>query len=83
MLVLERYVGQRLRIGDHVQVVVLSVREGEVRVGIVAPKNVRVYRENVYQRIRAERHAEAAMADRPVPVRRRRPRYLRASLADE
>ena len=55
MLILTRKVGESLMIGDETVVTVLSVRNQQVRIGICAPKDVDVHREEVYERIAAER----------------------------
>ncbi len=54
MLVLTRKVGEALRIGDDVQVTVLGIKGNQVRIGIDAPKNVPVHRQEVYERIKRE-----------------------------
>lgn len=55
MLILGRRVGGTLMIGDGITVTVLSVKGGTVRLGVTAPKDVRVDREEVRARILAER----------------------------
>ena len=54
MLVLTRKVGEALRIGDDVQVTVLGIKGNQVRIGIDAPKNVPVHRQEIYERIKRE-----------------------------
>ena len=54
MLILTRRVGETLVIGDDVNVTVLGVRGNQVRVGVNAPKEVAVHREEIYQRIQNE-----------------------------
>ncbi len=53
MLILSRRLGECVKIGDEVTVTVLGVRNGQVRLGVTAPKSVAVHREEVYERIRA------------------------------
>jgi carbon storage regulator len=60
MLILTRRVGETLMIGDEVTVTVLGVKGNQVRIGINAPKNVSVHREEIYQRIKGENEAGAA-----------------------
>lgn len=54
MLILTRRVGESLMIGDDINVTVLSIRGNQVRIGVNAPKNVSVHREEIYERIRHE-----------------------------
>ena len=51
MLILTRRVGETLMIGDSVSVTVLGVKGNQVRIGITAPKDVAVHREEIFQRI--------------------------------
>jgi carbon storage regulator len=57
MLILTRRVGETLMIGDAVSVTVLGVKGNQVRIGINAPKDVAVHREEIYQRIKREHDA--------------------------
>jgi carbon storage regulator len=58
MLILTRRVGESVMIGDDVTITVLGVKGNQVRVGINAPKNVAVHREEIYERIKREQQGE-------------------------
>jgi len=61
MLVLTRKLGENIRIGDSVKITVLEVRSGQVKLGIEAPPEIKVHREEIYARIQEEnRRARAA-----------------------
>lgn len=53
MLILTRKIGESLLIGDDVEITVLSIRGSQVKLGVKAPKEISVHREEIYQRIRA------------------------------
>ncbi len=55
MLILTRRVGETLVIGDNVTVTVLGVKGNQVRIGVSAPRDVAVHREEIYERIKRER----------------------------
>lgn len=54
MLILTRRIGETLKIGDNVDVTILSVRGNQIRIGINAPRDVAVHREEIYTRIKEE-----------------------------
>ena len=60
VLILTRRVGEVVMIGDDVRVVVLAVRGNQVRIGIDAPHDVTVHREEVYQRVQAQAQKDRA-----------------------
>lgn len=59
MLVLTRKLGENIRIGDTVKITVLEVRSGQVKLGIEAPPEVKVHREEIYARIQEENRKSA------------------------
>lgn len=63
MLILTRRVGETLVIGDDVNVTVLGVRGNQVRLGVNAPKEVAVHREEIYQRIQKENDSDNSSID--------------------
>ena len=66
MLVLTRKLGENIRIGDSVKITVLEVRSGQVKLGIEAPPEVKVHREEIYARIQEEnRRAQRWKPDSP------------------
>jgi carbon storage regulator len=58
MLILTRRVGETFIIGDDIKITVCSVRNGQVRIGIEAPKHVSIHRKEVYERIQREDSSE-------------------------
>ena len=62
MLILTRRVGETVMIGNEVTVTVLGVKGNQVRIGVNAPKDVAVHREEIYERIKREEDAEGRSA---------------------
>jgi carbon storage regulator len=62
MLILTRRVGEVLTIGDDVTVTVLGVKGNQVRLGVNAPKDVPVHREEIYERIKSEETASVGQS---------------------
>lgn len=58
MLILTRRIGETLMVGDEVALTVLGVQGNQVRIGIQAPKDTAVHREEIYQRIQREKNSE-------------------------
>jgi carbon storage regulator len=62
MLVLTRRTGETLKIGEEITVTVLGVKGDQIRIGIKAPPNVSVHREEIYYRIKAQ-HGEDSQVE--------------------
>ena len=63
MLILTRRVGETLMIGDDVTITVLGVKGNQDRIGVNAPKEVAVHREEIYQRIQKEKTGDDIDSD--------------------
>lgn len=59
MLILTRRIGEKLIIDDDIVLTVLAVKGSQVRIGVEAPENVGIYREEIYKRIQSEREQAA------------------------
>ncbi len=61
MLILTRRSNETIRIGNDIQITVLGTSGGKVRIGIAAPKDVPVHRQEVYEQIQAERESKVSL----------------------
>jgi carbon storage regulator len=59
MLILSRKVNEKIMIGDDISVSIIEIRGDQIRLGVDAPKNVKVFRQEVFDAIRAENKAAA------------------------
>ena len=80
MLILTRRIGETLMIGEEVTVTVLGVKGNQVRIGVNAPREVPVHREEIFERIRREESSAgpAAGADADFEAERARPAIARS-----
>ncbi|ENJ7584991.1 carbon storage regulator CsrA [Providencia rettgeri] len=60
MLILTRRVSEEIMIGDDIKIKILGVKGNQVRIGVAAPEDVSVHREEIYQRVLAERNNASA-----------------------
>ena len=68
MLILTRRLNESLMIGDQVKITVLGVKGSQVRLGIEAPRDVSVHREEIFERIIAEKAADGVIANEVIPA---------------
>ena len=62
LLIFSRKTGEKIRVGDDIEIVVLEMKKGKVRLGINAPKKLAIHREEIYQKILEENRLAAASA---------------------
>ena len=71
MLVLSRKIGESLRIGEDIELVILDVNRGQVRIGIEAPKTTNIVRSELLTRAQGEQAGDAANTNEEKPQRSR------------
>jgi carbon storage regulator len=64
MLILTRKLGENIRIGDKIKIIILEIKGGQVKLGIEAPPHVAVHREEIYERIQEENRRATGVAPR-------------------
>ena len=62
MLILTRKVGEAISIGDDIQISIVEIKGAQVKLGIQAPKNIEVHREEIYQKIQEENRRAALVS---------------------
>ena len=60
MLILSRKIDQKIRIGDEIVITLIDVKGDQVKIGVEAPSNVKVYRQEVFEAIQSENKAAAS-----------------------
>jgi len=62
LLILTRKVGEAISIGDDIQISIVEIKGAQVKLGIQAPKNIEVHREEIYQKIQEENKRAALVS---------------------
>lgn len=77
MLVLTRKINESIMIGDNIEIMVLDVRDNQVKIGIRAPRDVSIHRQEVYEEIKAEnlraQTSQTSSLDQAAKALRKRP----------
>jgi carbon storage regulator len=66
MLILTRKLGENIRIGDNIRIVILDIKGSQVKLGIEAPSDVSVHREEIYEKIREENRRASRVSAKAV-----------------
>ena len=69
MLILTRKPNESIRIGDDIEVKILSINSNQIRIGISAPKEMEVHREEIYQKIQSQKGTPAARPPRALSMK--------------
>ena len=77
MLILTRKVGESINIGDDITITILGVSGQQVRIGINAPKNVAVHREEIYERIKRELQGDVNGNVQDGEISAKKPEFVR------
>ena len=68
MLILSRKANEKIMIGEDISVTIIEIRGDQIRIGVDAPKQVKVYRQEVFDLIKAENQAAAAAQTAKLPA---------------
>ena len=63
MLILSRKTDQQIKIGDDITITIIEIHDGQVRIGVEAPRNIKVFRQEVFNAIQNENRAAAVSPD--------------------
>lgn len=63
MLILTRYIGEIIHIEDNIKIIILSIKDNQIRIGIEAPKEISIHREEIYSRIQSELNKDSEATD--------------------
>jgi carbon storage regulator len=66
MLILTRKLGENIRIGDNIRIVILDIKGSQVKLGIEAPSDVSVHREEIYEKIREENRRASRISSKAI-----------------
>lgn len=79
MLILTRRIGEKLVVGGNVTVTILGVKGNQISVGIEAPPEIKIHREEIFEKIQAEKKAPLILKARTSPIRKEKDAPVRKS----